>query len=87
MWDVPQTGCLPSGKLVQAGFIGVRTRAMSPRLVTSAEGLARCSSPGCDQPLPPDAVHDLCGRTARMDSGTLPRRPMLPRNMSGMCPR
>jgi hypothetical protein len=25
----------------------------------------------------------VCG----LDSGTLPRRPMLPRNMSGMCPR
>jgi hypothetical protein len=22
----------------------------------------RCSSPGCDRPVPPDAVHDLCGR-------------------------
>jgi hypothetical protein len=24
----------------------------------------RCSSPGCDRPVPPDAVHDLCGRAA-----------------------
>jgi hypothetical protein len=22
----------------------------------------RCSRPGCDRPVPPDAVHDLCGR-------------------------
>jgi hypothetical protein len=22
----------------------------------------RCSSPGCDRPVPPDAVHELCGR-------------------------
>lgn len=22
----------------------------------------RCSSPGCDRPVPPDAMHDLCGR-------------------------
>jgi hypothetical protein len=22
----------------------------------------RCSSPGCDRPVPPDAVHDVCGR-------------------------
>jgi hypothetical protein len=22
----------------------------------------RCSSPGCDRPVPPDSVHDLCGR-------------------------
>lgn len=22
----------------------------------------RCSHPGCDRPVPPDAVHDLCGR-------------------------
>jgi hypothetical protein len=22
----------------------------------------RCSGPGCDRPVPPDAVHDLCGR-------------------------
>jgi hypothetical protein len=24
----------------------------------------RCKSPGCDRPVPPDAVHDLCGRAA-----------------------
>jgi hypothetical protein len=24
----------------------------------------RCSSPGCDRPVPPDAVHDVCGRAA-----------------------
>lgn len=24
----------------------------------------RCSSPGCARPVPPDAVHDLCGRAA-----------------------
>lgn len=24
----------------------------------------RCSSPGCGRPVPPDAVHDLCGRAA-----------------------
>ena len=24
----------------------------------------RCSSPGCNRPVPPDAVHDVCGRAA-----------------------
>jgi hypothetical protein len=24
----------------------------------------RCASPGCDRPVPPDAVHDMCGRAA-----------------------
>ena len=41
----------------------------------------RCSSPGCDRPVPPDAVHELCGR-----AGPYVALIRAPRHGSPCCP-